>query len=156
MKVETYILLTDHIWKQAVASIKHLISVGAEVRIRIDTKPHGKSARQLGYVWSCLYPCLQQIFEHKTHVKISIDDIHQFHVELFNEQNAKTISKVVDVEFLSVGPRIIKSSMSSWGAGEMSLYIEWLLRFYAMRSIELPEADPFWNQRGVRNSRKAA
>lgn len=151
MKTQTYIIRNDHIWKQAVASVKHLVAMGSEVRVRIDTKPHPKSERQLGYVWSCLYPYLQKLFEHETHEKISLDDIHQFHIELFNERNADSISKVVNIGFLSVGPRIIKSSMSSWGASSMSLYIEWLLRFYALRNIELPEADRYWKERGVKH-----
>ena len=152
----TYIIRNDEIERNCLVEIQTRAAGTGELRVRIDEKPHPKSMRQLGYVWNCLYPYLQQMFESQTGQRFDIDKaIHPYHVELYNTHKASEISEVIDLP-LGYGPKIVTSAMSSWNAGPMASYIDWLLWFYANRGVSLPEADPFWKQRGIGHSKRWA
>ena len=141
--ISTRILLNDHILNCCLDEISTRYSKGQKIRVRVDEKPMAKGMRQLGYVWACIYPFLQGVYQRSTGERYDIDAVlHPYHVELFLKQTDSEISSLVDIGH---GEHLIQIGMSSWKAGPMSSYIDWILRFYAVRGIYIPEADQYWN-----------
>ena len=52
---------------------------------------------------------------------------------------------------MGMGPRVVSRQMSKFNSSQMSWYIEWLLKTYAERGLYIPDADPFYRERGLIN-----
>lgn len=147
--ISTYIIRDEFKQKNCITEITARSNLVDNIRVRIDENPHPKSERQLGYVWACIYPFLQGVYQRTTGNKYDIDTmLHPYHVELFLKEASDELNQQVDMGHGSV---IVRVGMRNWKAGHMSSFIEWILRFYAVRGIYIPEANQYWNARGVRH-----
>lgn len=148
MSVSTYEIASETILHNCLSEIAKR-SETQKLRVRIDEKKHPKSDRQLGYVWACAYPTIKGFLDHNTGQSFNIDnEIHPYHTEVFADDKTQSLRRELD---LGAGPKIISTRMSRWNAKPMGDYINWLLPFYAERGLFIPEPDPYWKSRGIKN-----